>query len=143
MPHVVGHRRLPHGYPPDFYPELQRLISCLWRDDSDLCALSSATPPTSPSAVPPAGHQLRTESSMPKPTEKQLADADIVFEHSLYKPKLEPKYPFALVEVDDVPEPDARGLRRVDGFKATWEATIEAGVYILRYRNLYKNQEKI
>jgi hypothetical protein len=80
---------------------------------------------------------------MPKPTEKQLADADIVFEHSLYKPKLEPKYPFALVEVDDVPEPDAKGLRRVDGFKATWEATIEAGEYISRYPSLYRGKENI
>jgi len=45
---------------------------------------------------------------------------------SAYRPKREGEpEELRLVEVDEIPEQDSQGRRRVDGWKASWEGVID------------------
>jgi len=66
---------------------------------------------------------------MPKATREQQELYERTVKVAAYHPRLsDPQNELKLVEMDDVPEPDAQGRRRADGWKAVWEGVVDSGM---------------
>lgn len=63
---------------------------------------------------------------MPPATKDQQEMYDRVVALAPYRPKREGgAEELTVVEVDEVPEEDSQGRRRVDGWKASWEGVVD------------------